>query len=252
MSLELLELYYSYELNPVNEAEKLEDVKLNCNLELGLVRWSLCSLVVIGIPTANLPASALSLNEPLPENLELRDLLRPAEPNSLGGPKEKESSSLFAKPYYQAEPKIEKKAKTLSLGAQGPKIASLQKRLQSKGFDPGPIDSIFGEQTKIAVQKFQEAKSLNADGVVDEATWIALNTAQEPTVKTNKFLEPGDKGKKVKILQVILQDLGYDPGPIDGSFGGRTAKAVQKFQESMSLKPDGIVDQKTWEVLNRN
>lgn len=252
MSLELLELYYSYELNPINEGRTPEDLKLNCGLELGLVRWTLCSLVVIGIPNANLPASALSLNDPLPENLELQDLLRPAEPNSQGGLNEKESSNLFSKPYYQAEPKIEKKAKTLSMGSQGPKIASLQKRLQSKGFDPGPIDSIFGEQTKIAVQKFQESKSLNADGVVDEATWIALNAAQEPTVKTNKFLEPGDKGKKVKILQVILQEHGYDPGPIDGSFGSRTATAVQKFQESMSLKPDGIVDQKTWEVLNRN
>lgn len=56
---------------------------------------------------------------------------------------------------------------------------------------------------------------------------------------------------KVERLQVLLKELGYNPGSIDGEMGHRTRKAVKSFQKSCGLKVTGYVNKKTWETLNR-
>ncbi|MFS8120399.1 MAG: peptidoglycan-binding domain-containing protein, partial [Microcoleus sp.] len=65
-------------------------------------------------------------------------------------------------------------------------------------------------------------------------------------------LNKGAVGSKVKTLQVRLDIQGYDPGPIDGIFGARTATAVKSFQESKSLTVDGVVDEITWKAIGQS
>ena len=43
------------------------------------------------------------------------------------------------------------------------------------GFNPGPIDGIFGSKTTGAVKEFQKSKGIKADGIVDQKTWKAFN-----------------------------------------------------------------------------
>jgi len=43
----------------------------------------------------------------------------------------------------------------------------------------------------------------------------------------------------VRWLQQSLQELGYDPGPIDGIMGPRTQAAVAAFQQNSGLVVDG-------------
>ena len=62
-------------------------------------------------------------------------------------------------------------------------------------------------------------------------------------------LKRGSKGDAVKELQELLLKLGYDPGGIDGSFGGGTAEAVRKFQADHNIGVDGIVGNETWKAL---
>jgi hypothetical protein len=57
-------------------------------------------------------------------------------------------------------------------------------------------------------------------------------------------------GESVKTLQALLQRLGFDPGPTDGSFGPKTEKAVMAFQGAHGLTEDGIVGALTWSALN--
>lgn len=64
------------------------------------------------------------------------------------------------------------------------------------------------------------------------------------------MLKQGSRGDEVKELQSILDDLGFNPGPIDGIFGPKTESAVKKFQESQGLVIDGIVGPKTWSKLD--
>lgn len=43
--------------------------------------------------------------------------------------------------------------------------------------------------------------------------------------------------------QQLLTDLGYDPGPVDGDYGRRTADAVKSFQRDAGITQDGWIDQ---------
>lgn len=54
-------------------------------------------------------------------------------------------------------------------------------------------------------------------------------------------LRPFDRGPAVLRVQVALRREGIDPGELDGIFGPSTAAAVEKFQRSHHLVPDGEV-----------
>ena len=58
------------------------------------------------------------------------------------------------------------------------------------------------------------------------------------------ILKLGSKGEDVKHLQTLL---GLDPA--DGDFGPKTEKAVKEYQQSHGLTVDGIVGNKTMEML---
>ncbi|MBI5156843.1 MAG: peptidoglycan-binding protein [Acidimicrobiia bacterium] len=57
---------------------------------------------------------------------------------------------------------------------RGAAVFDLQRRLAQAGYSPGPIDGAFGPKTRAAVTAFQQAKGLDASGVVNGATWQAL------------------------------------------------------------------------------
>ena len=47
---------------------------------------------------------------------------------------------------------------------------------------------------------------------------------------------------EIIALQVTLDDAGYSPGLIDGSFGSRTRQALVAWQSAHDLKPTGEFD----------
>lgn len=59
----------------------------------------------------------------------------------------------------------------------GEVVRQIQERLKKKGFDPGPIDGVFGSKTFAAVRAFQLVKGLLPDGEVGPATAKALGIA---------------------------------------------------------------------------
>jgi Putative peptidoglycan binding domain len=54
----------------------------------------------------------------------------------------------------------------------------------------------------------------------------------------------------IKELQQALVTAGYDPGPVDGTFGRRTEAAVVAFQQANGLSVDGAVGPETASALN--
>ncbi|ACL69856.1 peptidoglycan DD-metalloendopeptidase family protein [Halothermothrix orenii] len=62
-------------------------------------------------------------------------------------------------------------------------------------------------------------------------------------------LKLGDRGREVKKVQQILRDLGYDI-EVDSVFGYRTKQVVQAFQLNNGLDVDGIVGDKTLNLLH--
>lgn len=58
-------------------------------------------------------------------------------------------------------------------------------------------------------------------------------------------LRQGDRGPAVRELQLLLAMTGYDPGPIDGVFGPRTARAVCAYDHPGSACNEPIADEAT-------
>ncbi|NLK72287.1 MAG: LysM peptidoglycan-binding domain-containing protein [Clostridiales bacterium] len=63
----------------------------------------------------------------------------------------------------------------LRLGSRGTDVMEIQGLLARIGYKPGPIDGIFGEQTRQAVIDFQRNNGLTPDGVIGPATYRILN-----------------------------------------------------------------------------
>lgn len=65
----------------------------------------------------------------------------------------------------------------LKMGSRGPEVNVLQTFLKQFGYDPGPIDGIFGSQTRDAVISFQRDYGLLPDGIAGPQTWTAIDKA---------------------------------------------------------------------------
>ena len=63
----------------------------------------------------------------------------------------------------------------LAVGSVGPEVEMLQRILLSIGYDPGPIDGIFGPLTQRAVMEFQRDNGLIPDGIVGPQTYAVLD-----------------------------------------------------------------------------
>ncbi|NLY42582.1 MAG: LysM peptidoglycan-binding domain-containing protein [Clostridiaceae bacterium] len=62
----------------------------------------------------------------------------------------------------------------LQLGSRGTDVKEIQSVLQRIGYNPGPIDGIFGQQTQRAVIQFQRDNGLTADGIIGPNTYRLL------------------------------------------------------------------------------
>ncbi|RMD65169.1 MAG: peptidoglycan-binding protein [Alphaproteobacteria bacterium] len=51
--------------------------------------------------------------------------------------------------------------------------------------------------------------------------------------------EPGTDRATVARVQTALSELGYDPGPVDGILGPKTASAIRQYQREHNLLVDG-------------
>jgi len=230
---------------------------------------AILSLIALVAPGFTKKASAAFDTKPFVQEQYRRDFADPADSGASASPEANSQADMFNKPFYAGEQQPVRKEKTISAGADGPEVAAIQQRLQVHGFNVGTIDGSYGSRTASAVSRFQQSEGLKADGVVDKETWTALAadpTRAPETVESNASIQnavpvpskpttaltKGSSGSKVKTLQVRLDLQGYDPGPIDGIFGARTAAAVKSFQEYKGLNADGAVDEITWKALGQN
>ena len=63
---------------------------------------------------------------------------------------------------------------TLKQGDKGPMVERVQVLLQAAGFDPGPVDGIYGTRTKAAAAAWQRTVGLVADGIIGPKSWAKL------------------------------------------------------------------------------
>ena len=143
--------------------------------------------------------------------------------------------------------------RTLRRGDRGREVVDLQTRLQALGFDLGSrgIDGVFRERTELAVRAIQQRLGLLADGLVGPITWReVVEAGYRPGGRLLYLRQPPFRGADVVELQQMLDDLGFDPGAVNGLFDSRTVRAVRDFQRNAGLQDDGVVDAAVFKVLN--
>jgi len=67
-------------------------------------------------------------------------------------------------------------AKSKYILAAGVSVLDVQRALERKGLDSGPVDGQMGKKTKKAIKEFQRRNNLHADGIVGEKTWALLKS----------------------------------------------------------------------------
>ena len=108
------------------------------------------------------------------------------------------------------------------------------------GHDPANTKAV-----KSRAERFDEAMATLKLGP-------ATKTTSHATDKTASTLKQGGHGPAVHNLQTQLADLGYLDGKgIDGAFGIRTGRAVERFQHDHRLKVDGIAGPMTLKALDQ-
>lgn len=55
--------------------------------------------------------------------------------------------------------------------------------------------------------------------------------------------------ERIRDVQVLLAELGYDPGPVDGFMGRMTGAAIQQYQEDNGLKATGAFSEELRDKL---
>jgi peptidoglycan hydrolase-like protein with peptidoglycan-binding domain len=77
----------------------------------------------------------------------------------------------------------------------------------------------------------------------------AILPADDPLTPSPVILERGDEGRKVRLLQARLRQIGWYAGKVTDRYGPRTAKAVDGFQAKRGLPVLGYVDRPTMDRL---
>ncbi len=114
------------------------------------------------------------------------------------------------------------------------------------------VAGLYCPLTEQAVQRFQDARGLLANGECDEHTWHALVEATWRLGDRLLFLtSPNLRGDDVSELQSHLGRLGFDCGRVDGILGPRTAQALHDFQANCGLSADGICGAETVRAILR-
>jgi len=93
---------------------------------------------------------------------------------------------------------------TIQEGSIVADVKEAQRILTGQGYNVGPIDGIFGPQTKTAVLSFQKAKGLLPDGIIGPQTWAALRGQAPPVVPMTPKLPGAAPGSSsVVALSVV-------------------------------------------------
>lgn len=141
----------------------------------------------------------------------------------------------------------------LRVGSSGSVVSDLQTRLRELGYYTSTIDGLFSTGTQSAVEAFQAANGLSADGIAGRETQDKLYStsavAKTVSAQSNQdgysLLQNGSYGTSVRKLQVRLSELGYYSGGADGVYGTATETAVKSFQRNNGLSGDGQAGEAT-------
>lgn len=101
---------------------------------------------------------------------------------------------------------------------RGDDVLELQRRLSRLGFDPGPVDGIFGADTDHAVRDFQHNCGVEVDGIVGPGTVRGLRALHRDhqhvgAVEVLERLDPPAGGRPLATGRIMIDPVGGPDSP---------------------------------------
>ncbi len=137
-------------------------------------------------------------------------------------------------------------------------LRQVQSNLSVLGYYNGDVDGLDGPMTRNAVTSYEVAKGLPATGQANaglldlieqsarEAQSEQAEQIPDPGPQTTASTDSGNSGQSnefrlILSVQRALADLGYAPGPINGTMGQPTNDAIRRFQADRGMSITGTL-----------
>ncbi len=138
-----------------------------------------------------------------------------------------------------------------------PAVQAVQGRLRQAGAYGGRIDGVWGPDSVIALQRFQQTHGLQVTGQLNQATVATLGLDPDALLGGNQMAAAGPPAaappqqsatispRAVQAIQARLRELGFYRGNVDGVWGPDTQAAIAQFQQSRGLQPNSQLNPAT-------
>ena len=123
-------------------------------------------------------------------------------------------------------------------------IKAIQRELQARNYDPGPVDGVAGLFTRAAIMAYQTDAGLPVSGVTSGSLLEHIVLGESTGSVAEQTEVPDETVALIKKVQQFLKDQGYKPGPVDGILGSGTRTALKSFERKRGLAQTGRISGK--------
>ena len=140
-----------------------------------------------------------------------------------------------------------------------PAVRTVQDRLHQMGVYSGAVDGVWGEDSQVALQQFQQSHGLQVTGQLNQATAALLSLSPAKLLSAGQPAGnvPPTQGRpltraEIRNLQARLGALGYYRGAIDGIWGPGMQDALDRFQQASGIQASGRLNPQTVTAMGLN
>jgi peptidoglycan hydrolase-like protein with peptidoglycan-binding domain len=151
-----------------------------------------------------------------------------------------------------------------------PVVKSVQGTLKELNFYAGDVDGLYGPNTRVAIEAYQNKMGMAVTGAVDDDLLDHLGTGSVasvlrpspaprdaaaqtvaapavPATAQPAVVKPAaPNGQLLQRIQAGLKEFGNDDIQIDGLMGAKTEAAIREFQSLFSLPQTGRADEEVY------
>ena len=117
--------------------------------------------------------------------------------------------------------------------AGSPRVRMLQERLRGAGFNPGPVDGVYGPRTQAAVERLQQAGGLSADGIVTRRTQRLLAERSTDSRRARRPAAPNAAPDRSRTARGPVPERSRDNARRVGQPGVPTARAMRSTSQAI-------------------
>jgi peptidoglycan hydrolase-like protein with peptidoglycan-binding domain len=136
-----------------------------------------------------------------------------------------------------------------------PLVAAIERELIAAGNLDGPATGIPGQRLRDAIAAWQHRNGAVVTGAANqellerliyarqirEAMEFTPDMAEPEPARLADAQAPAGDDLNMRIVQTGLAELGYRPGPINGTMTKQTEAAIRAFEKDRGLKPTGMI-----------